>query len=170
MATHSRRGKPWARHSHPMRRSTSRWRRHRHLKRSRCSRNSCGAGGCSSIYPFRGKASHSSFSIERNRMKVSVLGLGIMGAGMAGQLVAKGFEVSVWNRNPAKAARFEKLGARVATTPADAADGADLVIAMLADDDASRGVWLGPAGALASMRREAIAIESSTLTIEWVRE
>ena len=39
-------------------------------------------------------------------MKVSVLGLGIMGAGMAGQLVAKGFEVSVWNRNPAKAARF----------------------------------------------------------------
>jgi len=103
-------------------------------------------------------------------MKVSVLGLGIMGAGMAGQLVAKGFEVSVWNRNPAKAARFGKLGARVATTPADAVHGADLVIAMLADDDASRGVWLGPAGALASMRREAIAIESSTLTIEWVRE
>jgi len=103
-------------------------------------------------------------------MKVSVLGLGIMGAGMAGQLVAKGFEVSVWNRNPAKAARFGKLGARVATTPGDAVQGADLVIAMLADDDASRGVWLGPAGALASMRREAIAIESSTLTIEWVRE
>jgi 3-hydroxyisobutyrate dehydrogenase len=103
-------------------------------------------------------------------MKVSVLGLGIMGAGMAGQLVAKGFEVSVWNRNPAKAARLGELGARVATTPAAAAHGADLVIAMLADDDASRGVWLGPGGALASMRREAIAIESSTLTIEWVRE
>jgi 3-hydroxyisobutyrate dehydrogenase len=103
-------------------------------------------------------------------MKVSVLGLGIMGAGMAGQLVAKGFEIAVWNRNPAKSARFEKLGARVATTPADAASDADLVIAMLADDDASRSVWLGSDGALASMRHEAIAIESSTLTIDWVRE
>ncbi len=103
-------------------------------------------------------------------MKVSVLGLGIMGAGMAGQLVEKGFEVAVWNRNPAKSARLAALGARAAGTPADAARGADLVIAMVADDDASRSVWLGTDGALASMGREAIAIESSTLTIEWVRE
>lgn len=103
-------------------------------------------------------------------MKVSVLGLGIMGAGMASQLVAKGFEVAVWNRNPVKSARFGKLGARVATTPADAAIDAELVIAMLADDEASRGVWMGSGGALASMRQDAIAIESSTLTIEWVRE
>ena len=103
-------------------------------------------------------------------MKVSVLGLGIMGAGMAGQLIAKGFDVTVWNRNPAKSTRFAKLGARIATTPADAASSADLVIAMLAEDGASRGVWMGASGALASMRREAIAIESSTLTIDWVRE
>ena len=103
-------------------------------------------------------------------MKVSVMGLGIMGAGMAGQLVAKGFDVTVWNRNPAKGVRFAKLGARVATTPADAANGADLVISMLAEDVASRGVWLGGEGALASMRAGAIAIESSTLTIDWVRE
>lgn len=103
-------------------------------------------------------------------MKVSVLGLGIMGAGMASQLVAKGFEVTGWNRNPAKTANLARLGARVVTTPAEAASGADLVIAMLADDDASRSVWSGPGGALAAMRRDAIAIESSTLTIEWVRE
>ncbi|HWN46708.1 MAG TPA: NAD(P)-dependent oxidoreductase, partial [Steroidobacteraceae bacterium] len=103
-------------------------------------------------------------------MKVSMLGLGIMGAGMAGQIVAKGFEVSVWNRNPAKCTQLGNLGARVAASPADAARGADLVFAMLADDDASRGVWLGAEGALAAMRRDTIAIESSTLTIEWVRE
>jgi len=103
-------------------------------------------------------------------MKVSMLGLGIMGAGMASQLVAKGFAVTAWNRNPAKAAGLAGLGARVATSPAEAASGADLVIAMLADDDASRSVWSGPEGALPAMRREAIAIESSTLTIEWVRE
>jgi 3-hydroxyisobutyrate dehydrogenase len=103
-------------------------------------------------------------------VKVSVLGLGIMGAGMARQLIAKGFDVAVWNRDAAKAVRTGTLGARVADTPADAADGADLVFAMLADDGASRSVWLGPAGALASMGPEAIAIESSTLTIDWVRE
>jgi len=103
-------------------------------------------------------------------MKVSVLGLGIMGAGMAGQLVAKGFEVTGWNRNPAKGASLARMGARIATTPAEAAGGADLVIAMLADDDASRSVWLGEGGALGAMRRDAIAVESSTLTIDWVRE
>jgi 3-hydroxyisobutyrate dehydrogenase len=103
-------------------------------------------------------------------MKVSVLGLGIMGAGMASQLVAKGFEVTVWNRDPVKTARLAGMGARVAATPAGAASNADLVIAMLAEDQASRSVWSGPRGALAAMRRDAIAIESSTLTIEWVRE
>ena len=86
-------------------------------------------------------------------MKVSMLGTGIMGAGMAGQLLQKGFDVTVWNRNPARAAQLVSQGARLATSPARAAADADLVIAMLADDDASRTVWLGAEGALASMRR-----------------
>jgi len=103
-------------------------------------------------------------------VKVAVLGLGIMGAGMARQLIQKGFDVVVWNRDRAKAEPFGNLGARVATSPADAAAGADLVFAMLADDDASRSVWLAPGGALASMRSDAIAIESGTLTLDWVRE
>jgi 3-hydroxyisobutyrate dehydrogenase len=76
----------------------------------------------------------------------------------------------VWNRDPVKTARLAAMGARVAATPAVAASDADLVIAMLAEDHASRSVWSGPGGALAAMRRDAIAIESSTLTIEWVRE
>ncbi len=103
-------------------------------------------------------------------MKVAVLGLGIMGAGMARQLVAKSFDVTVWNRDVAKTAALASAGARVAATPALAAAGADIVLAMLANDDASRSVWLGGAGALAAMRKDAIAIESSTLTVEWIRE
>jgi 3-hydroxyisobutyrate dehydrogenase len=103
-------------------------------------------------------------------MKVAVLGLGIMGAGMARQLVEKGFDVTAWNRDVAKTAALAKLGARIAGTPARAADGADIVIAMLADDDASRSVWLGEQGALAAMREGGVAIESSTLTVEWIRE
>ena len=103
-------------------------------------------------------------------MKIGVLGLGIMGAGMAHQLVAKKFDVTVWNRDAAKTAALTSAGARVAGTPAMAATGADIVLAMLANDDASRAVWLGEHGALAAMREGAVAIESSTLTVEWVRE
>ena len=103
-------------------------------------------------------------------MKVAVLGLGIMGAGMARQLVAKGFDVTVWNRDAAKTAALASAGARVAGTPAAAAAGADLVLAMLANDDASRSVWLGREGALAAMRTKTVAIESSTLTVDWIRE
>lgn len=102
-------------------------------------------------------------------MKVAVLGLGIMGAGMARQLAARGFDLTVWNRDGAKAASFAGK-ARIAATPADAARGVDLVHAMLADDDASRSVWLGENGALAAMRPGTIAIESGTLTVDWMRE
>jgi 3-hydroxyisobutyrate dehydrogenase len=103
-------------------------------------------------------------------MKVSILGLGIMGAGMAGQLVAKGFAVTVWNRDTTKATPLASAGARVAASPADAAREADVVVAMLSNDEASRAVWVGPNGALAQMSPSAIAIESSTLTVDWIRE
>jgi 3-hydroxyisobutyrate dehydrogenase len=103
-------------------------------------------------------------------MKVAVLGLGIMGSGMARGLVSKGFDVSVWNRNAARAAPIVAEGARQGTSPADTVRDVDLALAMLADDDASRAVWLGAGGALDAMKRGAVAMESSTLTVEWVRE
>lgn len=105
-----------------------------------------------------------------SKQRVAVLGLGIMGSGMAGQLLQAGFSVSVWNRSAAKAEALGAAGARVATTPAEAAEGAELVVSMLADDDASRSAWLGESGALAAMMPGAIAVESSTLTLDWVRE
>jgi 3-hydroxyisobutyrate dehydrogenase len=103
-------------------------------------------------------------------VKVTVLGLGIMGAGMARQLAQKGFDLTVWNRDAAKAAPLAAAGARVAASAADAARHADVVFAMVADDQASRSVWLGELGALAAMRTGAIAVESSTLTVDWIRE
>ena len=103
-------------------------------------------------------------------MKISVLGLGIMGAGMARQLLAKGFTVAVWNRDSRKAEPLAAAGARIASSVADAARSADVVFAMLANDEASRSVWLGDSGALAAMREGAIAVESSTLTVDWVRQ
>jgi 3-hydroxyisobutyrate dehydrogenase len=103
-------------------------------------------------------------------VKVAVLGLGIMGSGMARQLIGHGFEVAVWNRSAEKATALAGEGARAASTPADAASGAAIVVAMLSDDDASHRAWLGDNGALAAMAPGSIAIECSTLTINWVRQ
>lgn len=101
-------------------------------------------------------------------MKIAVLGLGLMGGGMARRLIAAGFDVAVWNRSGARAQPFADLGARVASTPAQAARGAAIVLAMLADDDASRAAWIGEQGAMTTMAPGAIAIDSGTLTTGWI--
>ena len=102
--------------------------------------------------------------------RVALLGLGTMGAGMAANWLAKGFPLSVWNRTPAKAQALAEKGAKAAATPREAAEGADCIFAMVADDAASRAVWLGADGALAGAKPGAVVVESSTLTPDWVRE
>jgi 3-hydroxyisobutyrate dehydrogenase len=103
-------------------------------------------------------------------MKIALLGLGIMGTGMAGNWLKKGFALTVWNRTASRAAGLAEKGATVAATPRAAVADADVVVAMVAEDAASRDVWLGADGALAGMKPGAIAIESSTLTPDWIRE
>ena len=102
--------------------------------------------------------------------RVALLGLGTMGAGMAANWLAKGFGLTVWNRTRARTQALADKGAKVATTPREAAAGADCVFAMVADDAASRAVWLGDDGALAGAKTGAVVVESSTLTPDWVRE
>ncbi len=79
--------------------------------------------------------------------RVAFIGLGRMGHGMAGRYLDAGFKVAVWNRSKVKAADLIARGARWAWSPAGAADGADAVVTMVADDEASRAVWLGQDGA-----------------------
>lgn len=102
--------------------------------------------------------------------RIALLGVGTMGAGMAANWLKKGFPLTIWNRTLARAEPFAAQGATVAATPREAAEGADIIVSMVADDDASRAVWLGPSGALESAKPRAIVIESSTLTPDWVRE
>lgn len=102
---------------------------------------------------------------------VAVLGLGAMGIRMTARLLQAGHQVTVWNRSRGAAEPLAKEGARIAASPRDAAANADFVIAMVRDDKASRQVWLAPeTGALAVMRNSAIAIESSTLSRDWIAE
>jgi 3-hydroxyisobutyrate dehydrogenase-like beta-hydroxyacid dehydrogenase len=96
--------------------------------------------------------------------RVAFIGLGRMGHGMAGRYLDAGFDVAVWNRSRSKAEDLIARGARWAKSPADAADGADAVVTMVADDEASRSVWLGKAGAATKMKAGSLAIECSTVS------
>ena len=105
-----------------------------------------------------------------SKPRIALLGTGIMGSGMARRLLAAGFPLTVYNRRREKAAPLAAAGAQVAGSPREAASQADVVHAMVADNSASRSVWLGENGALAGIARGAVCIESSTLTVEWIRE
>ena len=95
---------------------------------------------------------------------VAFIGLGRMGHGMAGRYLDAGFQIAVWNRSKAKASDLIARGAHWAASPKEAAVGADAVVAMVADDEASRAVWLGGYGAAAGMKAGALAIECSTVS------
>lgn len=105
-----------------------------------------------------------------SKQRIAFLGLGTMGGGMARNLLAKGFPLTVFNRNPEKSKPFAAEGAHVAASPREAAINADAIIGMVADDNASRSLWFGESGALASAKPGTICIECSTLTLDWIRE
>jgi 3-hydroxyisobutyrate dehydrogenase len=105
-----------------------------------------------------------------SKQRVAILGLGIMGTGMAGRLLGAEFPLTVYNRNREKAEAFAKSGAVVANTPREAAAKANVVISIVADNAASRSVWMGENGALAGSASGTVLIDSGTLTVSWIKE
>lgn len=73
-------------------------------------------------------------------MNVGFLGLGLMGSGIARNVLAAGHDLVVWNRSPEKAAELEAAGARVASSVAEASEGREVVITMMADDAALEAI------------------------------
>ena len=104
--------------------------------------------------------------------KVAFIGLGVMGFPMAGHLVVKGkHEVTVFNRNPAKAKTWaEKFGGRTASTPQAAAEGQDFVMCCVGNDNDLRAVTTGEHGAFAGMTKNAIFVDHTTASAEVARE
>jgi 3-hydroxyisobutyrate dehydrogenase len=105
-----------------------------------------------------------------SKSRVAILGLGNMGAGMANRLLSAQFPLTVFNRHPERAGTLIGAGANVAGSPREAASKAEIIISMVADDFASRSVWLGKEGAMSGASSGAVLIECSTLTVTWVRE
>src|SRR5580698_918924 len=98
-------------------------------------------------------------------MRTGFLGLGKMGSAMAQRLLAAGHEVTVWNRDHAKANLLIAEGAKVAATPAEAVRDNDTVISMLFDDTANKEVLLGAGNALSAMEAGTLHIACSTISV-----
>ena len=102
--------------------------------------------------------------------KVAFLGLGVMGAPMAGHLARAGHQVTGYNRTASRAEAWrdklsgEGLDVAAAATPAEAVAGCDVVLACLGNDDDVASVMLGNEGALAAMRQGALFIDHTTVS------
>ncbi len=97
--------------------------------------------------------------------KVAFLGLGVMGAPMAGHLVAKGHEVRVYNRTLAKAEAWVKThGGSLGATPAEAAEGAEFVMACVGNDNDLEAVCVGEGGAFGAMRKGTVFVDHTTVS------
>jgi 3-hydroxyisobutyrate dehydrogenase-like beta-hydroxyacid dehydrogenase len=104
-------------------------------------------------------------------MKLAFLGLGVMGYPMAGHLQKAGHSVTVYNRNAEKSAKWAAThGGASAATPREAAQGADIVLMCVGNDNDVRSVVCGDDGALAGMKAGAILVDHTTASAELARE
>ena len=102
---------------------------------------------------------------------IGFIGLGVMGAPMARHLIAVGHEVRVYNRTTAKAEAFVGAhGGSLALTPVAAADGADVVLSCVGNDDDLRAITLGAGGAFGGMAKGTLFIDHSTVSAALARE
>lgn len=103
--------------------------------------------------------------------RIACIGLGTMGAPMAAHLQRAGHHVTVYNRTAAKATAWVQAhGARSAPTPREAAQGADIVVTCVGNDDDLREVCTGPQGAFHSLASGAVIVDHTTTSAEVARE
>ena len=118
-----------------------------------------------------GPPSHHDGKHGETKMKVAFLGMGVMGAPMAGHLAKGGHDVTVYNRTAAKADAWTTANAGAAAlTPAGAAMGAEIVFMCLGNDEDVRSVVHGDDGALAGLGTDAILVDHTTASADLARE
>src|ERR1700681_3415116 len=98
-------------------------------------------------------------------MNIAFIGLGNMGSAMATNLLKDGHTLTVYNRSRARADALKSLRARVASTPGEAAAGAEIVITMLADDHAVESVVFEKGNLLDSLPPSATHVSMSTISV-----
>ncbi|MCB9640092.1 MAG: NAD(P)-dependent oxidoreductase [Myxococcales bacterium] len=102
--------------------------------------------------------------------KLGFLGLGIMGAAMARNLINAGMDITVWNRDPKKSEPLVELGATLGESPADVAASCDITIAMVSDPHAARAIAFGEHGVIQGLSQGKGYVEMSTIDPETSQE
>jgi 3-hydroxyisobutyrate dehydrogenase len=105
-----------------------------------------------------------------NEQKIAFLGLGNMGLGMACRLAESGYDLAVYNRTKSKGEEAEKLGARLADSPADAAKEADVLMLSLADQHVVEALLYGDDGALSTLPEGGYVVDMSTVPPAFAQE
>jgi len=108
--------------------------------------------------------------ITQEHSRLGFIGIGAMGFRIAGRLLKHGFQVTAFDRDPAKTSALIESGGTVAHSIAELAAGADVVLSSLPSDEAVRSVYNGPQGVLGHIRRGSMIIEMSTVSPETSRE
>lgn len=98
--------------------------------------------------------------------KIGFIGLGDMGQVIVPRLLEAGHTVTGWNRSPGKSKSLEDAGMMIASTPAEAAKNADIVLSIVTDGNAVKDVSLGENGIITSLNKEAIYLDMSTISPE----
>jgi len=101
---------------------------------------------------------------------VGLAGVGIMGRGMAQNLLAKGFELWLWNRTPSKLEPLLAQGARAASSPAELASRCEVLLTCLSDTGPVETVLFGPSGAAEGLRSGGVVVDTSTISPSKTRE
>jgi len=104
-------------------------------------------------------------SAKENNMKIGFIGLGPMGSAMAHRLLTAGHDLSIWNRTPEKAQGLVAAGAALASTPAEAARAAEIVVSSVANDAALEAVILDKDGVAEGLAAGALHVSASTVSI-----
>lgn len=102
--------------------------------------------------------------------KIGIVGVGIMGHGIAVNFLKHGYTLFVWNRTASATDDLVKGGATFCATPAEVAKKADVILEITANDESSREVWTGTDGIITGADAKKILIASATLSIAWVDE
>ncbi|WP_181163151.1 NAD(P)-dependent oxidoreductase [Emcibacter nanhaiensis] len=98
------------------------------------------------------------------------LGMGAMGSRMAMRLLDAGVPLTLWNRTGSRAEPLVSRGAKLASSPSDAAKNAEIIFVMVEGDEASQAIWSGPNGLVKGLRPQSIAIECSTLSLKRITQ
>jgi 3-hydroxyisobutyrate dehydrogenase len=101
---------------------------------------------------------------------IAVIGVGIMGHGIAANFLKKGYVVHLWNRHKEKIQDLVEQGAIIYDTPREATAASEIVFEVTANDESSRTAWLGKDGILAGAGEKTVLIECATVSIDWIDE